>query len=182
MRDRSHVVEELGIDRPLLVFLPDRTADDLRAKLRDNIAQQKTFSIMNDRAESFVDCAIVISSFSCRTEPSLVDSTSVKSECIQIIWMKFQSLARLQKRSWNPRRRKSQYSIASVKRRACCFLHIFCDALCGTSCHNCKFSGCRCAATIQVVIYLFAKEASSIFIAEQQEFQALSWESLMPFS
>ena len=96
MRDRSHVVEELGIDRPLLVFLPDRTADDLRTKLRDNIAQQKTLSIMNDRAESFVDCAIVIGSFSCRTEPSLIDSTSVKSECIQIIWMKFQSLARLQ--------------------------------------------------------------------------------------
>ena len=44
MRNRPHVVEELRVDRPLAVLLPDRLADERRAAVGDRLPQREAFA------------------------------------------------------------------------------------------------------------------------------------------
>ena len=54
VRDRPHVVEELRVDRPLLVLLPDVVADDLRPEFGHGVAQQELVLAGDDVAQPFV--------------------------------------------------------------------------------------------------------------------------------
>ena len=54
VRDGAHVVEELRVDRPALVLLPDRLADDPRPGLGHGVAQQEPLALEDAVAQALV--------------------------------------------------------------------------------------------------------------------------------
>jgi hypothetical protein len=102
MGDRPHVVEELGIDRPLLVLAPDGCADERLPGFLHGIGQRESLAGVRDVAEAFIGYAILIGSGSGRGEPALVDAAAIEAEGVKVIGMKLQALAGLKERARHP--------------------------------------------------------------------------------
>ena len=61
--DRAHVVEELAVDGPTLVLVPQPAADHLRAVSSDQITQLELLAFEKNVTESLVFLTIIISRF-----------------------------------------------------------------------------------------------------------------------
>ncbi len=85
VRDRAHVVEELRVDRPLLVLAPDGVADDVAAQFRHGVCEREALAGMNDVAEPFIGRAVVVGGGRGRGEPALVDAAAVQAEGVEIV-------------------------------------------------------------------------------------------------
>lgn len=90
--DRTHVVEELRINRPLAVFAPNRGADEVCTALRHRLLERETVFSHDHVGEPFVGSAIVVCRRGRGGEPTLVDSTSVEPKCVKIVRMQLQTL------------------------------------------------------------------------------------------
>src|SRR5205823_3108231 len=80
--DRTHVVEEFGIDRPFLVFVPDFAADKSCAAFGNGLLQRKALLAGNDIAQPFVRRAIFVGGRGGRSKPALIDAAAVQSESV----------------------------------------------------------------------------------------------------
>ena len=108
VRDRTHVVEKLGVDGPLLIFLPDGGANKFGAEFGDGLLQREAHVVDDDVRETFVRRPIIVRCFGGRSEPALVDAAAVKTECIEIIRVKLETFPGLQERAWHPARGEAQ--------------------------------------------------------------------------
>jgi hypothetical protein len=95
--DRAHIVEELGVYRPPLVFVPDPIADELAPERVDRVTKRKPLALMDHITQTFVVLTIIVSRFGRRSKPSFIDPASVLSEGIIVIRMEFDASSRLQK-------------------------------------------------------------------------------------
>ena len=64
MRNRPHVVEKFGINRPAAIFFPDRFSDQCRAAILDRFPQSETFAANDTVAEALVWNAALVSGLS----------------------------------------------------------------------------------------------------------------------
>ena len=96
MGDRPHVVEELGVDGPLLVLRPDVLADDLRAQFRDDVAQQELLLAGDAVAQPLVGRAAFVGGLGGGGEPAFIDAAAVRAEGVVIVRMEFEPSPRLQ--------------------------------------------------------------------------------------
>jgi hypothetical protein len=108
VRNGSHVIEELGIDGPLFVFLPNFLADDGCAAFSNRLAQGEALFAGNDVAEAFVGRAVFVGGGSGGSKPAFVDAAAIETEGIEIVRMKFEAFAGLEERARDPARRKSK--------------------------------------------------------------------------
>ena len=108
VRDRTHVVEKLGVDGPLPIFLPDGGANKFGAEFGDGLLQREAHVVDDDVRETFVRRPIIVRCFGGRSEPALVDAAAVKTECIEIIRVKLETFPGLQERAWHPARGEAQ--------------------------------------------------------------------------
>ena len=117
VRNRPHVVKELGIDRPAVVLVENRFADDVAAAFGDSILQQKLLPFEQTEAEPFVPHSAFVRRFGGAAEPTLVDPAPVGTESVIIARVQLDSASGVQERSRHPGRRQSQQTIAGVHRR-----------------------------------------------------------------
>ena len=115
VRDGPHVVEELAVDRPAPVLVPDCITDDRPAERRHGVAQRKPPPLVDNIAQPFILGGPFIVRGCGGSEPPLVDSASMLPQGIEVIRVKFQSLARLQEGPWHPRRSQPQQSFACIQ-------------------------------------------------------------------
>ena len=62
--DRSHVIEELGIDRPLAVFVPDARANEVCPAFGDRVAQGEALLAYYYVGKSLIMDAALVGAFS----------------------------------------------------------------------------------------------------------------------
>ena len=96
MRDRAHVVEELRVDGPLAVLVPDGIADDLALEFVDCISQQELLAASDDVGQTFIPVAIVVRRFGRRAEPAFIDAAPMHAEGVVVIRMQLEPTSRLQ--------------------------------------------------------------------------------------
>jgi hypothetical protein len=116
VRDGSHVIEKLGIDRPLLVFLPNLFADDGCAAFGDRLAQGESLFASDDVTEAFVGRAIFVGGGSGGSEPTFVDAAAIEAESIEIVRVKLEAFAGLKEGARNPAWGESKESASVLKR------------------------------------------------------------------
>src|ERR1051325_1401689 len=80
MRDRAHVIEELRIDRPFLVLVPNPFADDGRATFGDGPLQSEPLPARDDVTKALVGCAIFVGGGRGGGEPTFVNAAAVEGE------------------------------------------------------------------------------------------------------
>src|SRR2546426_12828968 len=98
MRNRSHVVEELRIDRPLFVFTPNVFADDRGAAPGDGLLQGESLLADDNIAEALIGRAILVGGRGGGGEPAFVDPATVQAEGVEVIGVEFQPFAWLEQR------------------------------------------------------------------------------------
>ena len=108
VRDRTHVVEELGVDGPLFIFLPNRGADEFGAEFGDGLFQGKADIVDDDVRETFVGRPVIVRRFGGGSEPALVDAATVETESVEIIRVKLEAFAGLQERARHPARGEAE--------------------------------------------------------------------------
>lgn len=116
MRNRAHVIEELGIDGPLPVFLPNLLADDRWAAFGNCLAQGETLFAGNDVAETFVGRPVFVGGGGCGGEPTFVNAAAIEAKGVEIVRVKFEALARLEKRARDPTGCESKQAPGILKR------------------------------------------------------------------
>src|SRR5438128_910019 len=116
MRDRAHVVEEFGIDWPLLVLPPDRLADNSSAEFLNRIFERKSFAAVDSVAETFIGRAVIIGGRCGAAEPALINAASVQTKRVQILRVELEALAGLEERSRHPAWREAQQSAGFFQR------------------------------------------------------------------
>ena len=119
-RDRTHIVEELGIDRPAPIGLPQTWSDQGFPARGDGIAKREAVCAIDDIAEPFVVHAALVRRFSRRTEPALVYPTPRKSERIKITRIELQPAAGMQEGARDPAGCQPQQAATPLKRRVNC--------------------------------------------------------------
>jgi hypothetical protein len=112
MRNRPHVVEKLGIDRPLFVFAPETVADEQAAALRHRLLQSETLPAGHDVAQAFVRRPVFIGGGRGGGEPALIDAAPVQAEGVKVIGMEFEAFAGLKEGARHPARRQPQQTAA----------------------------------------------------------------------
>ena len=116
VRDRAHVVEELRVDRPLLVLVPDRLADERCAALGHRVLQGEAASPADDVAQAFVGRAVVVGGRRGGGEPALVDAAAIEAEGVEVVGMQLEPLARLQERARHPAGGEAQQAAVVLER------------------------------------------------------------------
>jgi hypothetical protein len=92
VRDRAHVVEEFGIDRPLLVLVQIDSPMIAAPSSATASASVQRWPAWTTVAESFVRRAIVVGGGRGRAEPALVDPAAVQPEGVQVLRVEFERL------------------------------------------------------------------------------------------
>ena len=115
VRDGAHVVEELRVDRPAFVFLPDRLADDARSGLLDGVLQQEPLAFEHAVAQPFVGRAAFVGGLGGAGEPPLVDAAPMRAQGVPIGWGQLDPLAGVQEVARHPGRRQPQQSPARLQ-------------------------------------------------------------------
>src|SRR3954468_21238064 len=108
VRNRSHVVEELRIHRPLSVFLPDLIADEHSSSFSDRLLQGEPLIFYHRVAQSLIESAILVGGWRRGRKPAFVNSSTVQAIGVEVVWMKFETFARLQERARDPARGQPQ--------------------------------------------------------------------------
>src|SRR6185295_5605813 len=116
MWNRPHVVEELGINRPPFVFVPNSFADDIRAAFCNSLLQSEPLFAHNAVTQPFVRLAILVRCWRRGREPAFVNATAVQAEGVEVVRMKLESFAWLKERARDPARRESEQSTRIRKR------------------------------------------------------------------
>src|SRR5207247_7989963 len=91
--DRPHVVEELRIDRPASVFVPDRFADQRRAAGGDRRAQGEAYFADDDVAQALVRDAALVGRLGGRGEPPLVNTAAIGAVGVGVVRMELEPQA-----------------------------------------------------------------------------------------
>ena len=106
VRDRAHVVKELGIDGPPLVLVPQRRSDDSTGSLGDRILQQELLAVMDDEALPFMPDAVLVRGVGRAAEPAFVNSATMRPVRIPVAGSELDPLARVEENSaapsWGP--------------------------------------------------------------------------------
>ena len=116
--DRAEVVEELGVDRPFLVLRPEGVADQLRAVRVDGVLEGELVAVGDDVAQPLVGGRAVVGGGSRRTEPALVDPSTVGPQRVEVLRGQLETSARHQEGTGDPGRGQPQDAFARVERRA----------------------------------------------------------------
>ena len=116
VRQRPEVVEELAVDRPAPVLLPDLRADDRRAQFGHHIAQQHALVLEDHIAQALIRQTPLVRRLGGRAEPALVDTAAVKPECVEVIRVQLQPASGITERARHPVRRQPQHAAARVQR------------------------------------------------------------------
>ena len=115
--DRPHVVEELRIDRPLAILLPDGFADDCSAAVGDRLAQGEALLSYHAVAEPLVGHAAFVGGFSCGGEPALVNAAAVGAIGVGIVGVELDAQAGLEKGAGDPVGREPQQAAGLLQGR-----------------------------------------------------------------
>jgi len=89
MGNRPHVVEELRIDRPATVLLPDVFPHNRSPTVLDRLAQGEAFLAHHAVAQSLVGNAPLVGGLGCRPEPAFVDPAAVGAIGVRIVRVQF---------------------------------------------------------------------------------------------
>ena len=108
VRDRAHVVEELRVDRPLLVFLPDRFADERAAAFGDGLLEREAVLADDDVAEAFVGRAVFVGGGRGGGEPAFVDAAAVQAVGVEVVGVELEPLAGLEEGARHPAGREAE--------------------------------------------------------------------------
>ncbi len=115
--DRPQVVEELAVDRPPRVTVPDRLADQLRALQRHRLLERKRPLAVDDGvAEPFVRRGAFVRGRRGGSEPALVDAPAVSPQGVNVLRGKFDPPARHQEGARHPRGCQSKEPFAGFER------------------------------------------------------------------
>ena len=115
VRNRAHVVEELGVHRPPLVGVPHRLADQLRAGGGHGVLERELLAVKTDEAQSFVPHAALVGGFGRAGKPPLVDPAAFGTVRVQIVGMQLEPAAGMQEAARDPSRGQPQQSPASLQ-------------------------------------------------------------------
>ena len=108
VRDRTHVVEELGVDGPLLVLAPDLGTDERGAAFLDGLLQREAGVADDDVGQAFVGGAVVVGGFGRGSEPAFVDTAAAQAEGVEVIRVKLEALAGLEEGARDPARSQAE--------------------------------------------------------------------------
>ena len=106
--DRPEVVEELAVDRPALVGVPQAAADHLGAEELDRLFEGEPVAVVDDVAESLVGRCPFVGRGGRRGEPALVDPAAVGAQGIEVLARQLEPAARHQERPRHPGRGQPQ--------------------------------------------------------------------------
>jgi hypothetical protein len=121
VRDRPHVVEELGVHRPAVVLFEHGLADQLLAAFGHGVGQSETLTLDRHVAQAFVRRAVFVRRFGRAGKPPLVDAAAVSAVGIPVARGQLDPLAGMQEAARHPGGRKPQQALAGVQRAAECF-------------------------------------------------------------
>ena len=116
MGDRPHVVEELRVDGPLLVAVPDLLADELRGPLADGITQEEPLAVEHAPRQSLVGHAALGGGFGRAGEPPLVDAATVEAVGVVVVGVEADPLAGMEEAPRHPGGRQPEDSLAGGER------------------------------------------------------------------
>ena len=114
--DGAHVVEELGIHRPLLVGVPDGVADDLAAENVHRVLQREAGTVVDHIAQAFVLIAVVVGRGGGGAEPALVDAAAVLTQRVVVLGVQLEAASRLEERAGHPGGGQAQDAFAGFQR------------------------------------------------------------------
>ena len=121
VRDRPHVIEELRVNRPFLVFVPDRLADQRRAAFGDGLLQGEAMPSNDDVAQALVRRAVFVGRGRGGGEPAFVDAAAVQAVGVKIVRVQLQALARLkEERGTQHGARRSRPPVAEISASTKC--------------------------------------------------------------
>src|SRR5262249_6591822 len=85
--DGTEIVEEFAVDRPALVALPNLRTDQPGSFRRHGVTQREgSCSFVDDVAQPFIGRRTLIRRRCRGGEPALVDTASVGSQSVNILW------------------------------------------------------------------------------------------------
>ena len=114
VRDGAHVVEELRVDRPALVLLPDCLADDPRPGLLDGVAEQEPLALEDAVAQALVGGPALVGGLGRAGEPPLVDAAAMRAQGVPVGRGQLDPLAGMQEVARHPGGRQPQQAPAGV--------------------------------------------------------------------
>ncbi len=114
--DRPHVVEELRVDRPLFVAVPDALADELRPSFAHGVAEQEPLTVEHAPGETLVGNPALVGRLGRAREPPLVDAAAVETVGVVVVGMEADPLAGVEKAPRHPRRREPDDALAGIHR------------------------------------------------------------------
>ena len=116
VRDRPHVVEELRVDGPLLVAIPDRLPDKLRAPLAHRVAEHESLAAEHAPGEPLVGHAALVGGFGGAGEPALVDPAAVEAVGVVVVGVEADPLAGVEKTPRHPGGREPEEALPGLQR------------------------------------------------------------------
>src|SRR5262249_40923204 len=116
--DRPEVVEELTVDRPALVGVPQRAADHLRAKFGDGVLEGKAAAVLDRVAEALVGGGAFVGGGGRRGEPALVDPAPGCAQGVEVFARQLEPAAGHQEGPRHPGRGQPADSLTGIERRA----------------------------------------------------------------
>src|SRR5580704_14212700 len=116
MGNRPHVIEEFGVNRPALVFAPDFFTDEGRAAFGDGGLQRETAFSDNHVTQTFIRRAVFIRGQRGGGEPTFVNAAPVQAKSIEVVRVKLETFAGLQKRAGHPAGRKAEQAAVFLQR------------------------------------------------------------------
>ena len=85
VRDRAQVVEELAVDGPLLVGVPEPGPDHLGSVEADGVAEGEFLAAVNDVAQTLVRGCALVGRRGRRGEPAFVDAAPMGPQRVEIV-------------------------------------------------------------------------------------------------
>jgi hypothetical protein len=110
VRNRPHVVEELRVNRPARILLPNVFAHERCAAIGDSLAQREALSAHDAVAQAFVRHAAFVGGFGGRSEPAFIDAAAIRAVGVRVVGMQLEAQPRLEKRARHPRGREAEQS------------------------------------------------------------------------
>src|SRR5208283_1904176 len=127
--DRPHVVEELGIDWPAAILLPDGLADHHGAAIRDCLAQREALPVHHAVAQALVADAAFVGGLGGGGEPAFVYAPAVGAVGVGIVGVQLDAQAGLEERARDPVGREAQQATGILQGGFCEGLYVPGDGL-----------------------------------------------------
>jgi len=113
--DGAHVIEELRIDRPLAILLPDGLADDGGAALGNGLAQGEALVAGDAIAQAFVGDAAFVGGLGGGGEPAFVNAAAVGAVGVGVVGVELDAQAGLEERAGHPGGREAQQAVSLLQ-------------------------------------------------------------------